>query len=828
MKYLLLLVLIVFVLSYKSFAQRTGSVTGKVTDKQTSEPLPGATVAIAGSSHSVVTDGNGTFSILQLNEGKFTIIITYAGYEDFKITITITANENTVVSASLIADERKGSEVVVTASRHPEKITNAPASIHVIGIKDFEQTAGYNVHEMLSKVQGIEYTRYGIDGITFNARGLNSAFNNKVMLLADGRNSMAALSANLPIYSLNAGTYNKEDLERIEIVLGPQTALYGPNAHNAVLNFISKDPRKYTGTTLAVSAGNHYQLSARLRHAEKINDKWAYKLTGEHSSGREFIFYDSVKAGGGNFGPEVNIPERNVNFNYRHLRGEAHLYYSITPKTDIVLSGGGSNNSTLQVTTLGRNQMRDVTYGFTQAKLRSPHVYASIYNTWGNIGNSYGIGTYSENFWNLTHRRPTPMPPDSAGTAALFQFREASKRLNAEVQYNYHFQKQGLFIVAGTNYQQERPNGFGINLIDNNERITITQYGGALQLEKTFPLNTKAIAAIRVDHHSNFGGFFAPKFALTKNALKGTFRISWAKAFAMPNIQQQYAGIGRSYFGNGGSGIKYFPNGADVNDPSMIKNTVPVVPEEVNTWEFGYKGNITERFYFDISYYNGSSKNFVGPVLYVGGRVLSVNGINVSPSIPGTVDNNGRLNNAAFFANFNFGKVRSYGIDAGMNYQFSKIINFALKYSWFNSDITKGHIGNDANKDGMVSANEKSLNTPKNRAAAIFTVQNLCKEKLYINFSVRYVQHYDFYSGSQNGTKSGEGNWGEDNFDWGPLGGFASVDINTGFKINKQVSVSLAVSNLFNTKQIEMAGSPSIGRLIIGEIKVDVPDWKKQ
>jgi iron complex outermembrane receptor protein len=57
---------------------------------------------------------------------------------------------------------------------------------------------------------------------------------------------------------------------------------------------MTKDPRKYQGTTIAVSAGNHYVFSGRLRHAERINNKWSYKITGEYSSGKEYAFYDSV------------------------------------------------------------------------------------------------------------------------------------------------------------------------------------------------------------------------------------------------------------------------------------------------------------------------------------------------------------------------------------------------------------------------------------------------------------------------------------------------------------------------------------------------------
>jgi iron complex outermembrane receptor protein len=72
--------------------------------------------------------------------------------------------------------------------------------------------------------------------------------------IVDGRNSMNPLSGSLMMG--NNSSVNKDDIERIEILIGPQTALYGPNVHNALINYITKDPRKYQGTTLSISAGN--------------------------------------------------------------------------------------------------------------------------------------------------------------------------------------------------------------------------------------------------------------------------------------------------------------------------------------------------------------------------------------------------------------------------------------------------------------------------------------------------------------------------------------------------------------------------------------------
>ena len=822
-------------------------VRGKVTDEQR-KPLPGATVNIKGSSTTVVTDNDGDFSCTTKESGLIRLIISYVGYETSEISVEVVDGLPAPVAAILILDTKAGNDIVVSASKRPEKITNAPASIHVIGIKDVDQFAGSNVGELVSRIQGVEYTRNGLTEINFNARGLNSAFNNKVFQIVDGRNSMSALSASLPV--MNRGTTIKDDIERLEIILGPQSALYGPNAHNAVFNTITKDPRKYQGTTVALSAGSRYQFSGRIRQAAKINNKWAYKLTGEYAIGREFNFYDSVYAGNqpprlqGPFGPAVAIPERINDFNFRHLRGEAHAFYSVSPKSDIIVSRGASNNNWLQVTTSGRNQMRGVTYSFLQARFVHPHFFANIYNTWGSLGTSYSVGNYTRDFWNITNSTATSganrrLPADSAEIYALRnRFKEESQRINAELQYNYTFKKQGLFIVAGMNYQKEQPNGFGITLLDSFNKIKVTQYGAVFQLDKSLPWGARLISTTRLDKHDNFGIFVSPRFALLKKIGDGNFRITWGRAYAMPSIQNQYAGIGRNLFGNGG-GITYIRTNTKFNDPNSISSTMPLKPEQISTWEIGYKGTLAKKLFIDVNYYNGLSKNFISPTRSISGRVLTVNGVPVThnPATAGAIIND-TLRSASFSTFLNYGNVRAYGLDLGLTYTFSKFVNAAVKYSWFGSDITKDNAKNDANVDGYVSLEEKSMNAPGNRGMLILNFQNLCKEKVFINLSARYVEKYDFYSANQIGTAAGEGSRGRvyggmlngqprtylKNYDWGPLGGFTTIDLAAGYRINEQVRLNMGITNVFNTKQVEFVGSPSISRLFMFEMRMHIPN----
>ncbi|MGE5518814.1 MAG: carboxypeptidase-like regulatory domain-containing protein, partial [Candidatus Dadabacteria bacterium] len=330
-----LLALVFLVYQVIGFAQEAPVISGRITDQQTSEALDGASVSVKGSANATETDREGHFILQNATKGRIVLVVSHIGYTPLQWSITVTNGDSTFINLSLIPENRTVEPVVISASRRVEKITNAPTSIQVISMKDLEQFAGSNVTELVSKVQGVEYTRAGVDDITFNARGLHSAFNNKVFQLVDGRNSMASASAGLALF--NNGSTIKDDIEQIEILLGPQSALYGPNAHNALFNYITKDPRKYPGTSISSSVGSQSQFSTRFRHAVKINEKWAYKVSAEHATGKDYEWRDSVYAGNGTFfGPVLAIPERIPDFSFKRNRGEAHVYYSLTPKTDII------------------------------------------------------------------------------------------------------------------------------------------------------------------------------------------------------------------------------------------------------------------------------------------------------------------------------------------------------------------------------------------------------------------------------------------------------------------------------------------------------------
>ncbi len=617
-KLFLILVLNCFL---KSANAQSVELQGKVVDESSKAPLAGVTVAIKGEARLAMTNKEGAYFFQKLAAEQIVLVISHVGYETKEVEVTASEGMNTIAEIGLSLGVKSNDVIVVSASRRSEKITDAPASIQVIGKKELEQFTGSNVGELAAYVQGVEFVRMGVDNVSFNARGLNNSFNNKVFQMVDGRNSMSPLSGSLLMG--NNVSVVKDDIDRIEILLGPQTALYGPNVHNALFYFITKDPRKHPGTTLAVTVGNQSQFSARLRHAGKIGDKWAYKITAEQVVGKEFEFRDSIRGvGGGVYGPLDTVGER-INFDFRRIRGEAHVYYYLTPKATIIASAGGSKNTTINTQSAGHNQFVDMSNHFMQVRFTSPRFYATAYNAGADFGNSYNVTNYTRDFWNRTHSRITD-PGDarftsqgllSAEEADAFakqraRLKETPKRFNAEAQYNYSFVKQKLVVVAGLSYQNERPRGYGVNLVDSFQRIYITQYGAVMQVDKSLPWNVRFIGAARLDNHSNFGTYVSPKLGLMKAVGKGNLRLTWGRAVSMPSILYQYATTANFFFGNG-EGITYIPNDLKVTDTASFKTTRRLQPEEVKTWEIGYKGNLLKKLLVDVTLFNGVSRNFL-------------------------------------------------------------------------------------------------------------------------------------------------------------------------------------------------------------------------
>lgn len=851
---------------------QSGTVTGKVTDAQSGEALFRANVFKEGSAMGAVTDASGAFT-LSLPAGNHNITVSYLGYSAETQAVTVTAGQAVTLDIALTPTSLQGAEVVVSASRRVEKVTNAPATISVVNAKAISQLPSFNVAELLGRQRGVDYVRSGVLGIGINARGFNSAFNPKNLQINDGRLS-SLIATGLPLGALS--TTVKEDIERIEVVLGPSSALYGPNAHNGLLNTITKDPRIYQGTTVALGAGNQSVLSGRLRHAQKLNDKWAYKISGEYTQGEEFEFTDTVYsvASGIEF---AKYPEFLLNREFNHLAGEAQVYYSVNQKSDIIVGYGGSNSNNIGNTNAGRNQIRDWQVSWAQARYISPRLYLNVYNSWSKTDSTYAMNRRTLNYWSYKNAKNTDgtdkFTEEQARAKSLSSFyfngsdlargalfQDQSQRLNAEAQYNNAAGKLFNYIV-GVQYQKDAANSNQTYLIDKGGNIEIAQFGGYAQLERSFG-KLRTVLAARADNHELYGFNFIPKAALVYTVGdNGAARVTYGKGIAAPTILNLSANIfGGLLLGNGeGFTVKE----VDITTQTVVNSyeVAPLVAEQIQTIELGYKGFIAKKFYFDANAYYNISENFLSPTINIApdreffdhdnnpatapipkivgyatqrGRQAISELTATTPII--STDPTGEQGANTLLTYVNFGQVKTYGFDASLSYAFNSKVSAMLNYSYFGFDLDEADPANDGNKDGKVNENDLPINTPAHKLGGGL---NYTGKRLFGNVFCRWVQEYDFFSGINVAAKTNEdliygGNQVIENkrvgtsFNNGPLGGFVNVDLAVGYRFGKYLTVSGQVVNLFDSKVREFVASPAISRLYSVEVKVDLPAYGKR
>jgi len=731
---------------------QNGSINGTVKAKGTSESLSGTNVAIAGTTMGAATDANGNYTITNVPAGSHRLRVSFIGYEEASQNIKVAAGQTLTVNFNLSETGVLGDPIVISASRRVEKLTEAPASIAVVTSADLAKSSGLTYGEGLQKARGVDVYRTGVDGVGINARGFMTAYSYRMQLMADGKSGM------LPGAGLAAGNLlpvARDDIERLETVLGPSSALYGPNAHNGLVNIITKDPRDSRGTTLTLGGGNQDTRIARLRQAGTAGERVAYKINAEYTKATDFIKNDPI----GRTASGTTVYE-DPDPNLESLRLDGAAYLNLISNTDLIFSTGYSNTNSIGTTNVGRNQIVDWVYQYYQARLNSRHFFVQGYITQNDAGRTHAID-------NVAALVIAGVPKEQA--IDRIKFVDDSKRYNFEVQGNVEV--QGFRLIGGFNFEDSRPVSKGSYLVDTTGfKIKIKQTGFYSQVERDLGEHFRVVLAGRYDTHDNYDSQFSPRAGLVyKLTGKGSFRFTYNKAFQAPAILQQYL---------------FLPFGAAAGVPIILrgngrgltlangKQIIPLDVETNQTFELGYKGLVGGKLFVDVNAYQSKYDNFISPLTTVGSPF---------PPISSTVVmmGDGRVTKPEITLTYlNFGQVQIRGFDLGL-----------------------------------------SFNTPKKKYNVGIALSNLVTKGTYASFSMRHVDKYDFISGRHRATQAKRIFNAFQYMDRGPLGGFETFDLNLSYAMQSGVTINVSASNIFNAPLREMAGSPSIRRIVVGEVK---------
>jgi iron complex outermembrane recepter protein len=163
---------------------------------------------------------------------------------------------------------------VTSVSKRTQKLADAAAAIFVITQEDIERSGARSIPEALRMVPGLEVARIDENKWAIGSRGFNGRFDNKLLVLIDGR------SVYTPLFS---GVYwdvqdvMLEDVDRIEVIRGPGATLWGANAVDGVINIISKPAKSTQSGIVKVEGGNEERTTESARYGDKIGKNGFYR-----------------------------------------------------------------------------------------------------------------------------------------------------------------------------------------------------------------------------------------------------------------------------------------------------------------------------------------------------------------------------------------------------------------------------------------------------------------------------------------------------------------------------------------------------------------------
>ncbi|WP_457618535.1 TonB-dependent receptor [Lutibacter sp.] len=288
----LLSVIFVFFVGSVIVAQTT--ISGTVKEAKTEQPIPGANIKVVGKSIGTTTDFDGNFSLAVNENPPFTIAVSLMGFSTVKVEIT---QNNQKVNVSLEEAATALDEVIVSASRTPERILESPVSIEHMDVRAIRNTSSPSFYDGLENLKGVDVNTNSLTFKSINTRGFATFANTRFMQLVDGMdNSSPALNFNLG----NLLGMSELDINSIELLPGASSALYGANAFNGILFMTSKNPfdsegiSTYvkTGITSQKAAGDNNFADVGIRMAHKFSDKFAAKASFSFLRGTDWYATD--------------------------------------------------------------------------------------------------------------------------------------------------------------------------------------------------------------------------------------------------------------------------------------------------------------------------------------------------------------------------------------------------------------------------------------------------------------------------------------------------------------------------------------------------------
>ena len=517
-------------------------ISGSVMDADNMDGLPGVNVIIDGTSIGTVTDFDGNFVINTNQDIPLTLVVSYVGYSAQRVDVTSAGQD---INVSLSAGQNL-EEIIVSASRRAQKVTDAPASVSVISARQIENSAQVaEPSRILVSVPGVQIQQQTANSLNIEMRAGSGVFGTSTYVMRDNRGLITPAAGTF--FSFQQGLSNL-DLASVEVVRGAAGVLYGPGVTSGVVHFRSKSPIDYTGNAISMWAGELNTVGSEIRIARANDDKtFGWKINARLNSGDDFVYDNEAELAPKVGGINSIIRQPVISNNYVDVAATAangEVLYDFTGGNAII-----DNYSNIAFdTNLEWRPNEDTNYQVSAGLTNGGGVffqdlgigYADGSTYWGQVQATMG-NWYAQAFIDHNDGGGKDNPTFLYGTG----MRQITKRTTMEAQIQYNFDMPWLFDsewTVGYDYRNTDSDSeytlWGRNE-DSDDYITNGFYGqGTLKLAEKMDF----VVAGRYDQASFISaGEFAPRAALVyKPSEKTTWRLAYNKALSGPSALQMY------------------------------------------------------------------------------------------------------------------------------------------------------------------------------------------------------------------------------------------------------------------------------------------------
>ncbi len=550
-KYYFGIVLWIFMLLASGLAK---NIAGLVVDRRTGQRLAGANIYLENTGIGTSSDKKGAF-ILEIPDtlsGTYTVIVSYVSYNNFKRKLTFPLEKNRYFRVGLKESLLYLDQIVVTGTRTERLLKDTPVTTQVIKGDVLVESGASDVSEIIDEVTGISVEHHDRFGSNLDLQGFDS---NHILFMVDGMKIIGRLNGQMDLSQLSVN-----DIERIEIVKGASSALYGNQAMGGVVNIITKEADKKPHLNALVKGGSHGLLDSYLS-VDAPWRGWASKW----NFGRRYY-------GGYDLDPSTSMEDGRHQEKYdagMEVKGSLVQHVFLKLRTDYFQEKQGRVlNDFFEERTHNR---RFTAAGQLRIDSLLP-VSLTLNSEFTRYEHAYGEVVRSSGYFKKSD--PTN---DGLLKNELLLFRKiGSHRLNV-------------------GYSLEQESIESRRVLDENRHSLLHN----LYIQDEYkPLKAiTLLAGGRYDLHSIYGSQFSPKIALMWSPYStGRVRVSYGRGFRAPSFKELYLLL-------------------TVQDVNLtVKGNPDLRPEHSNSYNLDYEFWNEDNYHGRISFFFNAVKDLINDI----------------------------------------------------------------------------------------------------------------------------------------------------------------------------------------------------------------------